>query len=84
VGGGKVFEKEQVVITQPNEGEFKGFSAICTHQGCTVAKIADGTINCPCHGSKFAVEDGSVQAGPATKPLPYKSVKVEGGQIVLS
>jgi Rieske Fe-S protein len=71
------------VVTQPTKGEFKGFSAVCTHQGCTVNEVAGGTINCPCHGSKFDVTDGSVTAGPAPKPLEYKSVKVEGGQIRL-
>jgi Rieske Fe-S protein len=84
VGGGKVFEKEQIVITQPNEGEFKGFSTICTHQGCAVSAVKGGTINCPCHGSKFEVTDGSVRTGPATKPLPYRSLKVDGDQINLA
>jgi Rieske Fe-S protein len=83
VGGGKVFEKEQIVITQPAEGEFKGFSAICTHQGCAVNEVKGQTINCPCHGSKFGIADGSVNAGPATKPLPYRSLKVDGDQISL-
>jgi Rieske Fe-S protein len=84
VGGGKVFEKEQLVVTQPSKGEFKGFSAICTHQGCTVSQVKGGTINCPCHGSKFEVADGSVRSGPANKPLPYRSVKVDGDQIRLA
>jgi nitrite reductase/ring-hydroxylating ferredoxin subunit len=84
VGGGKVFAKKQVVVTQPKEGEFKGFSAICTHAGCAVNEVKDGSINCPCHGSKFAVADGSVTAGPATKPLPYQSLKVDGDQIRLA
>ena len=84
VGGGKVFESEQVVITQPTEGEFKGFTAICTHQGCTVATITGGTINCPCHGSKFAIADGSVAKGPANQPLEEKTVKVNGDQISLA
>jgi Rieske Fe-S protein len=84
VGGGRVFEKEQLVVTQPVKGEFKGFSAICTHQGCTVSAVKGGTINCPCHGSKFEVDDGSVRSGPATRPLPYRSVKVDGDQIRLA
>jgi len=83
VGGGKVFENEQVVITQPAAGEFKCFSAVCTHQGCVVAEVKAGTINCGCHGSKFGL-DGSVSKGPATTPLPARAVKVSGNQISLA
>jgi Rieske Fe-S protein len=84
VGGGKVFEADGVVVTQPKTGEFKAFSAVCTHQGCTVATITGGTINCPCHGSKFKVADGSVAKGPASKPLPPRTVTVTGDQISVS
>ncbi len=84
VGGGTVFAKEKVVVTQPTAGEFKAFSAICTHQGCTVNKVADGTINCPCHGSKFRVADGSVAAGPASRPLPAERIIVSEDTITLA
>ncbi|GHE01801.1 Rieske (2Fe-2S) protein [Streptomyces alanosinicus] len=83
-GGGKVFKDQKVVVTQPKKGDFKAFSAICTHQGCTVDKVADGTIDCPCHGSKFHVADGSVAHGPAARPLPAKSIKVEKNSIRLT
>ncbi|MGJ6965558.1 Rieske (2Fe-2S) protein [Streptosporangium sp. G11] len=83
-GGGKVFKDEKIVITQPAAGEFKAFSSVCTHQGCDVDKIADGTIDCPCHGSKFKITDGSVANGPATKPLEEKAIKVDGDSIVLA
>lgn len=72
-----------VVVTQPSAGVFKGFSAKCTHAGCTVNKVADGTIDCPCHGSKFNL-DGSVANGPAARPLDAKNVTVQGDSIVLS
>jgi Rieske Fe-S protein len=61
---------------------FKGFSSTCTHKGCTVDKIADGTIDCPCHGSKFNL-DGSVANGPAQKPLEVENITVQGDSIVL-
>ena len=84
VGGGTVFADKDVVVTQPTAGEYKAFSATCTHQGCKVKSVADGVIVCPCHGSKFAIADGSVASGPAKSPLPAKSVTEEGGSIVLT
>ncbi|MFJ7214873.1 Rieske (2Fe-2S) protein [Amycolatopsis sp. NPDC098790] len=84
VGGGKVFADKQVVVTQPAAGRFAAFSAVCTHQGCTVDAVADGTINCPCHGSKFKIADGSVANGPASKALDKKTVTVANGKIKLT
>ena len=84
VGGGIVLAAQDLVVTQPVAGTFKGFSATCTHQGCKVNEVAGGTINCPCHGSKFAVGDGAPTAGPAKKPLPEKPVTVEGSSVVLA
>jgi nitrite reductase/ring-hydroxylating ferredoxin subunit len=84
VGGGKIFTAEKVVVTQPKAGEFKGFSAICTHMGCTVDKIAAGTIDCPCHGSKYSITDAHVVHGPAPKPLPVKKIKVANGKVSLA
>ncbi len=84
VGGGKVFADQQIVITQPQAGTFKGFSTKCTHQGCNVAAVNNGTINCPCHGSKFKIADGSVDAGPASSPLAAREVKVTGDAITLA
>lgn len=84
VGGGKVFAAQKVVVTQPSAGQYMGFSAVCTHQQCIVDQVANGTIDCPCHGSKFSVKDGSVVAGPAPSPLPAAKVSVSGGQIELA
>ncbi|MGW1199388.1 Rieske (2Fe-2S) protein [Streptomyces sp. NPDC002536] len=83
-GGGKVFKDQKVVVTQPAKGDFKAFSAVCTHEGCTVSTVVGGTINCPCHGSKFAVADGSVKHGPAQSPLPAKKITVSGDSITLA
>jgi Rieske Fe-S protein len=84
VGGGAVFANQKVVVTQPTAGTFHAFSAVCTHQGCTVNSVSGGTINCPCHGSKFRIADGSVANGPAKRPLPAKQVTAEGGQLRLT
>ncbi|MEU2429656.1 Rieske (2Fe-2S) protein [Streptomyces sp. NPDC007861] len=83
-GGGKVFAAQKVVVTQPAAGDFKAFTAICTHQGCTVDKVEDGTIDCPCHGSRFRIEDGSVERGPAQRPLEAKRITVSGDEIRLA
>ncbi|TQC43319.1 Rieske (2Fe-2S) protein [Rhodococcus sp. WS4] len=80
VGGGAVLG--DVVVTQPSGGDFRGFSSTCTHAGCTVSDVSNGTINCPCHGSKFNL-DGSVHTGPAFAPLAPRSVSVQGDSVVI-
>lgn len=84
VGGGLILEDQGVVITQPTQGEWRGFSASCTHQGCPVAEVAGGTINCTCHGSQFSIEDGSVVRGPASQPLDERPVTADGDRIYLA
>lgn len=84
VGGGKVFKDQKVVVTQPQAGEFKAFSAVCTHMGCTVSSVSGGTINCPCHGSRYKITDASVVSGPAPQPLPAQTITVSGTDIKLS
>ena len=83
VGGGVIFAAQQVVVTQPKKGTFKAFVSTCTHQGCQVSAVVNGTINCPCHGSKYKITDASVVSGPAPHPLPPKNIKVSGGEITL-
>jgi Rieske Fe-S protein len=84
VGGGTVVEDQDTVITQPQAGHFNAFSATCTHLGCTVAGVSNGTINCPCHGSRYSITDGTVTDGPATKPLPAKIVTVNSDTLTIS
>ncbi|MFH9612181.1 Rieske (2Fe-2S) protein [Streptomyces pratensis] len=84
VGGGTIFKDRKIVVTQPAAGEFKAFSAVCTHAGCIVSTVADGTIDCACHGSRFGIKDGAVENGPATRPLPAERITVEGDSIRLA
>lgn len=71
----------ETIITQPVAGDFKAFSAVCTHSGCLINAVADGTLNCPCHGSKFSL-DGAVVRGPAARPLTEETITVQGDSIV--
>ena len=82
VGGGKILADKKIVITQPRAGSFEAFTAICTHQGCTVSDVSGGTVNCPCHGSRFSIANGSVVTGPAASALAPVSIKVQGTSIV--
>jgi Rieske Fe-S protein len=83
VGGGVVYPSHGVVVTQPTAGTFKCFSSSCTHLGCTVDKVAAGLIQCPCHGARFSIDDGSVKAGPAPRPLTVEQFTVQDGVVVL-
>ena len=84
VGGGKVFEALKVVVTQPTAGDFKAFSATCTHQACTVAEVEDGVITCPCHGSQFDMATGAVKRGRPRSRLQAKSVSVGADGITVT
>jgi Rieske Fe-S protein len=82
VGGGKILAGKKIVITQPRAGSFEAFAAVCTHLGCTVSSVSGGTINCPCHGSKFSITNGSVVTGPAASALAPVGINVQGISIV--
>jgi Rieske Fe-S protein len=82
VGSGVILADAKVVVTQPTAGTFKAFSSTCTHMSCQVTSISGDTIHCPCHGSSYSIVDGSVQGGPAPRPLPKVAIKVEGDEVV--
>ncbi len=84
LGGCFVVAAAKVVVTQPTEGEFKAFSAVCTHQGCVVESSSEGEIPCPCHASRFSLDDGSPVSGPATAPLAAVAITVDGDAISLA
>lgn len=81
VGGGVILADSAVVVTQPLEGEFVAFSAVCTHQGCLVREVRQTGIYCACHGSLFDSGDGSPIEGPASRPLVPATITDEGDSL---
>lgn len=85
VGGGVINASAQFVVTQPSAGQFKAFSAVCTHQGCTVNKVANGMIDCPCHQSQFDISTGApTSSSQAKSPLPGKTATVSGDSVYIA
>lgn len=84
VGGGVIVDDKAVVVTQPSEGDYRAFSATCTHQGCAVTRIEDDAIVCACHMSRFALTDGGVLDGPADEPLPEVDIAVDGDEVTFA
>ncbi|MCD9142265.1 Rieske (2Fe-2S) protein [Streptomyces albireticuli] len=82
VGGARLYREERLLVSRSAQGEFKAFSAVCTHAGCVMTKVQSGEASCPCHGSKFDVNTGKVLRGPADAPLPDVPVKVAGGKLI--
>ena len=70
-----------VLVTRPTATTARCFSAICTHQGCTV-QPAGARFVCPCHGSVYDARTGAVLRGPAPAPLPQIPVRVRDGEVV--
>ena len=69
------------LLHEPN-GDFRAFSAICTHAGCSV-DLSGGQFVCPCHGGTYSASDGSVLGGPPPSPLPALRIKVVSGDVRL-
>jgi Rieske Fe-S protein len=85
VGGGVINASALFVVTQPSAGQFKAFSAVCTHMGCTVDKVADGKIDCPCHQSQFDITTGTpTSSSQAKSPLPGKTATVSGDSVYIA
>lgn len=72
-----------IVVSQPSAGQVVAFSAVCTHQGCTVAPQGK-EFDCPCHGSKFDATTGDVLNGPARDPLPKLKATVSGDSVTVT
>ena len=73
---------QDAVLVHLENGDFVAYSAVCTHQACTVA-YQKGQLACPCHGSVFDPANGAeVVTGPAQSPLPEIPIEVKGGQVL--
>ncbi|CAB4896595.1 unannotated protein [freshwater metagenome] len=86
IGSGKKFDVDgvQILITQPRAGEFRGFSAVCTHAGFVMSNMANSEITCDNHGAVYSADDGSVLSGPAPRALGKVTVTVEGDDVLVS
>lgn len=88
VGGGVILSDQNVVVTRPEEDQWRAFSATCTHQGCLVSEIRGDVIFCNCHGSEYSIQDGSVVkeasgVEPGTQDgLPPVEIEVDGDRVV--
>ncbi len=82
VGGGVVLTDQKIVVTQPTEGDFKAFTAVCTHQSLLVTSVADGTIKCDNHGSSYSAETGEVAGGPAPSALAAVEIEVKEDKVL--
>jgi Rieske Fe-S protein len=79
--GGVVLTAQKIVLTRKSGNDVKAFTAICTHQGCTVSDVSGGAIHCPCHGSAFDASTGAVTNGPATTPLAAIPISIVDGSV---
>ena len=87
VGGAASFTDpasgQPAYVVQPTAGKFVGFSAICTHAGCTVGFQTGSPPEfvCPCHGSIYNATTGQVIQGPAVEALPQITLAEASGDL---
>lgn len=78
------FGSRPALLIYTAEGEYRAFSAVCTHLTCTVSYEADtGTLYCPCHNGRFDLA-GNVLSGPPPRPLDVYKVELSGDDIFVS
>jgi Rieske Fe-S protein len=86
VGGVVQFEYprpvNQAMLLRVSESKLLAYSQRCTHLSCAVYwEKKRGRLECPCHHGVFNLEDGSVLAGPPTRPLPRITLERRGTRI---
>ena len=73
-GSGMVMENKKMAVYKDNKGKTHKYSAICTHLGCIVRwNELEKSFDCPCHGSRFSGQTGTVINGPANDALGIKN-----------
>jgi Rieske Fe-S protein len=80
------FNRDPVIVIQTPTGQFKAFSARCTHLGCVVEYQGNESppyFSCNCHGSEFDINGRNIE-GPASRPLVPIRVSLQNESIVLS
>ncbi len=79
----RVEVKDATVLLVRQGGKLHAIAETCSHLGGPLAdgKLEDGSVRCPWHGSRFALKDGSVIDGPATRPQPCFETRITNGQI---
>ncbi|MBW1602887.1 Rieske (2Fe-2S) protein [Streptomyces sp. JJ66] len=82
VGEAQVFPGQNVLVSQPEAGTYRAFSAVCTHKQCPIPFVERQEAVCTCHGSRFDVMSGEVRQGPATRPLPPVPIQLDGDDLV--
>lgn len=75
-------EGNTYLLYRKDESTVLAYTAICTHQGCTVG-LGKNDFKCPCHGSEFSHDDGSRVAGPAKKPLARYAAAIDGQDVLI-
>lgn len=71
------------VVLVKHDGVTYALDDTCVHAGCSLAggTVEGRSIICPCHGSQYDLQDGSVIHGPATMPAPRYDVRINNGMI---
>jgi glycine/D-amino acid oxidase-like deaminating enzyme/nitrite reductase/ring-hydroxylating ferredoxin subunit len=72
----------KLAVYRDEAGALHAHSAVCPHLGCAVRwNDVERTFDCPCHGSRFAAEDGHVINGPANTGLAEVELEDEDATI---
>jgi Rieske Fe-S protein len=78
------FGSEPAILIRTSDGQYKAFSAVCTHLSCTVQYRGDThQIWCPCHNGIYDLNGRNV-SGPPPRPLAAYEVHVQGEDIVVT